>query len=64
VEHRHVHDQAQEHDHDHVELPPDADQDFLEIEGFEQYALISVGIDIGSSTSQVVAVDGVRGRRA
>lgn len=43
-----MHDHSGEHAHD-------SDDAYREIEGLEQYALISVGIDIGSSTSQVVA---------
>jgi ethanolamine utilization protein EutA len=47
MEHEH------EHDHDQAEHALDL-EDYLEIEGFEQYTLTSVGIYIGSSTSQVV----------
>jgi ethanolamine utilization protein EutA len=46
-------DHDHDHDHDHG-FPPDAYADLAEIEGMEQYVLTSAGIDIGSSTSQVV----------
>lgn len=46
-------DHDHDHDHDHG-FPPDTDPGFAEIEGMEQYVLTSAGIDIGSSTSQVV----------
>ncbi|MEX2291622.1 MAG: ethanolamine ammonia-lyase reactivating factor EutA [Mycobacteriales bacterium] len=46
-----------DHDHDHWHRSGPAgesDRTFLDVEGLEQYTLTSVGVDIGSSTSQVM----------
>src|SRR4051812_22396340 len=51
-EHRHEGDEASDHDHDHDDLGPDAGHDPLWMQ--DHVSLVSVGMDIGSSGTQVI----------